>query len=390
MCFSLATWTLYLVSLKKMNDDQKTKTATRWVIKIGSALLTDVHQGLNTEAIRDWVGQMAQLRRDGIEIVVVSSGAVAEGMMRLGWRRRPHALYQLQAAAAVGQMGLVQAYESAFQGHDLHTAQVLLTHEDLADRQRYLNARSTLRTLLSLGVVPVVNENDTVVTDEIRFGDNDTLAALAANLVEADRLIILTDQAGLYDKDPRQHADAELVSEGAAGDSSLNVLAGDGGVLGRGGMITKLQAAEKAARSGTATVIASGRETNVLTRLAAGEALGTLLQPATGSIKARQQWLANQMQVRGKLILDAGAVKVLRESGRSLLPVGVTAVEGRFSRGEMVVCVGPDAQEVARGLVNYDAQEATRIAGHASDEIESIIGYVDEPELIHRDNMVIL
>ncbi len=371
------------------NRQQLTKTR-RWVVKIGSALLVANREGLDDEAIKDWAGQIAGLRTAGVEIVLVSSGAIAEGMKRLGWRHRPHALNQLQAAAAVGQMGLIQMYESAFQVHGLHTAQVLLTHDDLADRRRYLNARSTLRALLDLGVIPVVNENDTVVTDEIRFGDNDTLAALVTNLAEAELLVILTDQAGLHERDPRRHRDARLVSEGRAGDPALEAMAGASGVFGRGGMVTKLEAAAKAARSGAMTVIAGGRETGILARIAAGEGVGTLLWPAAGRLAARKQWLAGHLQVCGRLTLDAGAAKVLRESGRSLLPVGVTGVEGEFLRGEMVVCLGPDGKEVARGLVNYAAQEATRIAGHASVEIESILGYVDEPELIHRDNMVLV
>ena len=363
---------------------------SRCVVKIGSALLTNNGQGLDSTAIGDWVAQMAQLRAAGMEIVLVSSGAVAAGMQRLGYQTRPHALHELQAMAAVGQMGLVQVYESAFQRHGLHTAQVLLTHDDLANRERYLNARSTLRTLLALGVIPVVNENDTVATEEIRFGDNDTLGALVANLVEAELLVILTDQAGLYDKDPRTHGDAVLVQEAIAGDKSLEAMAGDGGALGRGGMRTKLLAAAKAARSGAATVIAWGRETKVLVRLLAGEHLGTHLKPAEGRVAARKRWLADHMQVRGRLRLDAGAVRVLRDSGRSLLAVGVIAVEGSFQRGELVACLDPAGAEVVRGLVNYSAEDAARIIGHASDKIESILGYVDEPELIHRDNMILV
>jgi len=368
---------------------QRIRDARRWVVKIGSALLTDTRAGLDREAIRAWVDQMAALRGRGVELLMVSSGAVAEGMQRLGWRRRPSALYQLQAAAAVGQMGLVQVYESAFQRHGLHTAQVLLTHDDLRDRTRYLNARSTLRALLELGVVPVVNENDTVVTDEIRFGDNDTLAAMAANLVEADLLVILTDREGLYQRDPRHHPDAPLVSEGRAGDPALLAMAGGGGALGRGGMVTKLRAAERAARSGAATVIAGGRVPQVLERLAAGEAVGTVLWPTTGRLAARKQWLAG-LPPRGRLVLDAGAVAVVTRGGRSLLPVGVTAVEGDFQRGELVSCVDPEGREVARGLANYAGREARQIAGRRSEQIEEILGYVDEPELIHRDNMVIL
>ena len=365
------------------------KNTRRCVVKIGSALLTANGQGLDREAIARWVAQMAGLREKGIELVLVSSGAVAEGMMRLGWSQRPRALYEQQAAAAVGQMGLVQAYESCFQRHDIHTAQVLLTHDDLSDRQRYLNARSTLRALLDLGVVPVVNENDTVVTDEIRFGDNDTLAALVANLLEVDCLIILTDQAGLFDKDPRTNHDAKLMDSASATDASLEALVGEAGALGRGGMLTKLRAARLAARSGAATVIAHGHEADVLSRVLGGETLGTLLRPDRESLAARKQWLAGHLQLRGKLVLDDGAVKVLKESGRSLLPVGVTAVSGDFRRGEVVACVDKNGAEVARGLVNYNVAEAQKIKGRASGEIEAVLGYVDEPELIHRDNLVL-
>lgn len=364
--------------------------ARRVVVKIGSALLTNHGQGLDRAAIAQWAEQMAAARAVGRELVLVSSGAVAAGMQRMGVGARPHALHELQAMAAIGQMGLVQVYESAFQAHGLHTAQVLLTHDDLVDRGRYLNARSTLSTLLALGVVPVVNENDTVATDEIRLGDNDTLAALVANLVEAELLVILTDQAGLFDKDPRAHADARLVSDGEAGDPALHAMAGGAGSLGRGGMRTKLVAAEKAARSGAATVIASGREPAVLTRILDGEPVGTWLRPGQGRLAARKQWLAGQLQVKGRLTLDAGAVKVLREAGRSLLPVGVRAIEGRFVRGEMVACCDADGREVARGLVNYSAEETQRILGQPSDRIEALLGYVGEPELIHRDNMILV
>lgn len=362
----------------------------RWVVKVGSALVTRDGQGLDRDRIRDWVEQIAGLGQAGLQVVLVSSGAVAEGRQRLGWRQRPHELYRLQAAAAVGQMGLVQAYESEFQRFGRHTAQVLLTHEDLADRRRYLNARSTLRELLRLGVVPVVNENDTVADDEIRFGDNDTLAALVANLVEAELLVVLTDQQGLFDADPRQSAGARLVSEATADDPRLLALCSDApGVLGSGGMRAKVLAAARAARSGAATVIASGREPGVLSRLYAGEAMGTRLRPAREPLAARKRWLAGQLQVRGRLWLDAGAVRVLREAGRSLLPVGVTRVDGRFVRGEMVACLDPDGREVARGLVNYGAAEAERIKGEPSGRIEGLLGYVDEPELIHRDNLVL-
>ncbi len=374
-----------------MKSRQQIKNTKRWVIKIGSALLTNNGRGLDNESIGRWVDQIARLLESGHEVVLVSSGSVAEGMTRLGWKKRPHALHELQAAAAVGQMGLVQAYESHFQRHGLHTAQLLLTHEDLADRQRYLNARSTLRSLLRLGVVPVVNENDTVATAEIMFGDNDTLAALVANFTGADVLVILTDQQGLFDKDPRKHTDARLINEGQARDVSLETMAGSsGGSLGRGGMHTKVRAAARAARSGTATIIASGAEQDILLRLAEGEQLGTILYPDEEPLLARKQWLAGQLKVCGKVRLDEGAVRVIRDQGRSLLPVGVTAVEGRFERGELVSCIGPDDQEVARGLVNYNADESRRLIGKSSDRIESILGYVDDDELIHRDDLVVL
>ena len=373
-----------------MPDSIKTSDCKRWVIKIGSSLLTNDGRGLALDAIDSWVDQMVELRRQGREVLLVSSGAVAEGMTRLGWSQRPHALHNLQAAAAVGQMGLVQAYESRFQRYGLHTAQVLLTHDDLANRQRYLNARSTLRTLLSLGVIPVVNENDTVTTEEIRFGDNDTLAALVANLVEADLLIFLTDQAGMFDSDPRSNPEASRIAEAEAGDLSLESMAsGSGGALGRGGMLTKVRAAARAAKSGAMTLIAPGREADILQRIASDEAVGTRLYPACIPLAARKQWLAGQLQSRGAITLDEGAVRVLRESGRSLLPVGVTAVTGTFERGDLVVCRAPDGQEVARGLVNYSSAESGRIIGQPSQRIEEILGYVDEPELIHRDNLVL-
>lgn len=363
----------------------------RCIIKIGSAMLTANGRGLDTHAISHWVEQVVQLSKHGIKPILVSSGAVAEGMKRLGWDQRPHALHELQAAAAVGQMGLVQAYESQFQRHGIHTAQILLTHDDLSDRRRYLNARSTLNTLLSLGAIPVINENDTVATEEIKFGDNDSLAALVANLAVADLLILLTDQQGLYDKDPRFHADAQFIRQARANDIVLDsMVTGGAGSLGRGGMQTKLRAARLAARSGAATVIASGGEENVISRIMAGEDLGTLLLPDQEPLAARKQWLAGHLQSRGKLMLDDGAVKVLRESGKSLLPVGVTAVEGFFKRGEVVSCCDPGGKEIARGLVNYGADEARRIRGRASREIEAILGYVDEPELIHRDNLVLI
>ena len=374
-----------------MEQRQQLASAERWVIKIGSALLTNEGAGLNGEGIQRWVDQMALLRREGVELVLVSSGAVAEGMCRLGWQSRPHELHKLQAAAAVGQMGLVQAYESRFQQYNMHTAQVLLTHDDLSSRERYLNARSTLRTLLGYGVVPVINENDTVVIDEIRFGDNDTLAALVANLVEADNLIILTDQEGMFDKDPRSNPDAKLISDAPVTNTKLEAMAtGGAGSLGRGGMLTKVRAAQLAARSGASTVIASGRAEDVLLRVRRGETIGTLLYAEKAPVTARKQWLAGHLQLGGKLVIDQGACQVLRESGRSLLAVGVKAVEGRFARGEVVACVDETGLEIARGLVNYNAREIELIKGQASEKIEAVLGYVDEPELIHRDNLVLV
>ncbi len=366
------------------------KKAKRIVIKIGSALLTNDGMGLNRDGIEHWVAQMAQLKKNNIEILLVSSGAVAEGMSRLNWKVRPHALHELQAAAAIGQMGLVQAYESSFQKYDYHTAQVLLTHDDLANRQRYLNARSTLRTLLRHQIIPVVNENDTVVYDEIQFGDNDTLAALVANLVEADHLIILTDQKGLYESDPRTNQDAKIVHDAKVGDERLDAMVSNkGGHLGRGGMYTKLRAARLAARSGTSTLIAFGREDDILTKLLAGEIHGTYLMAEQTQVTARKQWLAGQLQLAGSLVLDAGACKVLQGKGGSLLAVGVREVRGRFQRGEVVSCLNEQGDEIARGLVNYNSDETMKLIGVSSDKIESILGYIDEEELIHRDNMII-
>ena len=363
----------------------------RLVVKVGSSLVTNSGAGLDHEAIATWAAQIAGLKAMGREVVLVSSGAIAEGMQRLGWKKRPSAVHELQAAAAVGQMGLVQVYETCFRKHGLHTAQILLTHDDLADRKRYLNARSTLRTLLELNTIPIINENDTVVTEEIRFGDNDTLGALVTNLIDADALVILTDQTGLYSADPRKDPTATLVGEARAGDPALETMAGGAGSdIGRGGMLTKILAAKRAARSGAHTVIAWGREPNVLIRLAQGEAIGTQLIADEIKTVARKQWLADHLQVGGKLTLDDGAVNALRKEGKSLLPIGVTAITGDFERGEVVTCLDAKGREIARGLVNYSAQEAQQILRHASTEIESILGYVDEPELIHRDNLVLL
>ncbi|HZV97539.1 MAG TPA: glutamate 5-kinase [Methylophilaceae bacterium] len=360
------------------------------VVKVGSSLVTNNGRGLDKAAIAAWAEQIAHLVKDGKQVVLVSSGAVAEGMQRLGWKKRPKAVNELQAAAAVGQMGLVQMYESCFSQHELHTAQVLLTHDDLADRKRYLNARSTLRTLLDMGVIPIINENDTVVTDEIRFGDNDTLGSLVANLIEADALVILTDQPGLYSADPRKHPTAEFIQHAVAGNPELEKMAGGAGTaIGSGGMLTKIQAAKRAARSGAHTIIASGREKDVLVRLAQGEAVGTHLRAEQIKTVAKKQWLADHLRLGGKVVLDDGAVKALREDGKSLLPIGVVAVEGSFDRGEVVACVDAQGREIARGLINYSAAESVRILRQPSSEIARILGYEDEAELIHRDNLVL-
>ncbi len=376
---------------KRIATHRQLRQTRRWVVKIGSALLTEDGRGLAREVLASWVGQMAGWIDRGGELILVSSGAVAEGMSRMGWRSRPKTLHELQAAAAVGQMGLVHAYETCFRSHGLHTAQILLTHDDLTSRVRYLNARSTLLTLLRLGVVPVVNENDTVANDELRFGDNDTLAALVANLINADLLILLTDQQGLFDADPRNDPSASLIRSSVLENPLLDEVAGDSSSgLGRGGMMTKVRAARLAGRSGTPTLIAPGREPDVLTRVAEGEEIGTLLLPSQGPEAARKRWLAGHLQVRGRLVLDAGAVRVLRDSGRSLLAVGVRQVVGNFSRGEVVSCVDEQGREIARGLVNYGAQEARRICGQPSGRIRDILGFMDEEELIHRDNLVLV
>lgn len=359
-----------------------------WVIKIGSSLLTRHGEGLDIDKIRDWVEQIVAVRERGISVVLVSSGAVAEGMNRLGLKTRPHSLEQLQAAAAVGQMGLVQAYESQFQAFGQHTAQVLLTHDDLRNRERYLNARGTLTKLLEFGAIPVVNENDTVVTDEIRFGDNDTLAALVANLIQADTLLLLTDRAGLYSENPAVNPAAELIRARQADDPGLDVMAGGGGALGRGGMVTKIRAARTAARSGANTVIASGMEPGAIKSLASGLTTGTILFADQAPLVSRKQWLA-ALPVKGQIVLDDGAVKVLSEEGRSLLPVGVTEVRGEFTRGEVIACISANGVGVARGLSAYASGEARKIIGLSSREIEEVLGYPGDAELIHRDNLVL-
>jgi glutamate 5-kinase len=367
------------------------RQAQRVIVKVGSSLVTNEGRGLDHAAIAKWADQIAHLRRMGKQVVLVSSGAVAEGMLRLGFERRPVAIHELQACAAVGQMGLAQIYETSFRAHDLRTAQVLLTHADLADRERYLNARSTLFTLLELGVVPVINENDTVVTDEIKFGDNDTLGALVANLIEADALIILTDQRGLYTSDPRKNADATFVHEAKAGDPALEAMAGGAGSgIGSGGMLTKILAARRAASSGAHTVIAWGREDQVLVRLAEGEAIGTQLTAQTARLTARKQWMADHLKTAGQVMLDPGAVQKLLEEGKSLLPIGVTDVGGDFGRGDVITCVDPTGKPIARGMSNYASAEVKRIMRKPSSEIAAILGYVEEVELIHRDNLVLL
>ena len=366
------------------------RDARRIVVKVGSSLVTNDGRGLDEAAIGEWCRQLSLLVRGGRELIMVSSGAIAEGMKRLGWRTRPSEIHELQAAAAVGQMGLAQMYETKLREHGLGSAQVLLTHADLADRERYLNARSTLLTLLRLGVVPVINENDTVVTDEIKFGDNDTLGALVANLVEADALVILTDQNGLFTADPRRDLTASFVHQAKAGDPALEAMAGGAGSsLGRGGMITKILAAKRAAGSGASTVIAWGREPDALLRLTQGESIGTLLIAPTQKNQARKQWMADHLQLRGAVTVDAGAVHQLRAGGKSLLPIGMTAVEGDFSRGDVIAVRDPQGLEIARGLANYASTEARLICRKPSGEFEKLLGYAAEPEMVHRDNMVL-
>jgi glutamate 5-kinase len=371
-----------------MNDILK--QARRIVVKVGSSLVTNEGKGVDAEAIGNWCRQMALLAQDGREVIMVSSGAIAEGMKRLGWTSRPHEIHELQAAAAVGQMGLVQMYETKLREHGMGSAQVLLTHADLADRERYLNARSTLLTLLSHKVVPVINENDTVVTDEIKFGDNDTLGALVANLVEADALVILTDQKGLYSADPRKDPEARFIDVCTAGDPALEQMAGGAGSrVGTGGMITKVLAAKRAAGSGASTVIAWGRETDVLVRLTQGEAIGSLFLADTAKLTARKQWMADHLQLRGAVVVDDGAVAKLRDEGKSLLPIGMVEVQGEFHRGDVIAVRNAQGQDIARGLANYASSEARLIARKASADIEEVLGFVLEPEMIHRDNLVL-
>lgn len=364
--------------------------AQRWVVKVGSSLLTANGRGLDHAIIEQWTTQIAALLDDGKEVVLVSSGSIAEGMSRLGWTTRPTLVHELQAAAAVGQMGLIQAYESGFKRFNRNTAQVLLTHEDMANRKRYLNARATLNSLVKFGVVPIVNENDTVTTAEIKLGDNDTLAAQVVNLIEADLLVLLTDQDGLFNKDPRKHEDAVLLDKVNANDESVLGFAGpSGSAIGSGGMHTKILAAQRAAKSGASTIIASGREPDVLLRLSQGASIGTMLTSDTAPQDARKRWLSSQLRVKGELWLDAGAIKKLREHGSSLLAVGVTKVGGSFHRGELVACMDEHGVECARGLVNYNSDETAKILGKPSGDLSKLLGYEGEPELIHRDNMIL-
>lgn len=375
----------------KMSRIKYTQKAKRWVIKIGSALLTKDGKGLDYDAINNWTEEMVQLRQQGIEIILVSSGSVAEGMSRMGWTKRPTELAELQAAAAIGQTGLIEAYETQFKKHHIQAAQILLTHDDVSNRKRYLNARNTLRALLKFKALPIINENDTVALEEMRLGDNDTLAALVANITEAELLVILTDQQGLFDKDPRHNEDAKLITEERAGNQKLHKYVGEIKTsLGSGGMSTKLTAAQRAARSGCATIIASGREKNVLGRIAAGETIGTLLTPDDAHFSAKKQWIAGQVQASGTLYLDAGASHAIQTQGRSLLPIGVERSEGSFKRGDVVDCKNKDNQLIARGLINYSDKEVSLLAQKPSNKIGNILGYTGESELIHRDNLVVL
>ncbi|MEI6382382.1 MAG: glutamate 5-kinase [Betaproteobacteria bacterium] len=381
--------------MSEHNASHLLRQAKRIVVKVGSSLVTNEGKGLDEQAIGEWCRQLALLvkgdhTQSAREVIMVSSGAIAEGMKRLGWTTRPHEIHELQAAAAVGQMGLAQMYETQLRLNGLGSAQVLLTHADLADRERYLNARSTLLTLLQHGVIPVINENDTVVTDEIKFGDNDTLGALVANLVEADVLIILTDQKGLYTADPRKDTNATFVHQALAGDLALEDMAGgSGSSLGKGGMITKILAAKRAAGSGASTVVAWGRETDVLIRLANGESIGTLLVAPTHKQQARKQWMADHLQLRGSIEIDDGAVKKLRDEGKSLLPIGMVSVQGDFSRGDVIAICNVQGLEIARGLANYASAEAKLICRKPSSEFENLLGYTAEPEMVHRDNLVL-
>jgi glutamate 5-kinase len=378
-----------VIKIEHMKNAQGLKNAKRIVIKVGSALLTNDGKGLDQQAIAGWVAHIAVLQKAGIEVVLVSSGAVAEGMTRLGWQSRPESLSELQAAAAVGQVSLLHFYQQQFNSHDIQAAQILLVHDDLLDRRRYLNARNTLNTLIGLSVIPIVNENDTVATEEIRFGDNDTLGAMVANIIDADTLVILTDQDAMYEADPRKNPDARKITAMAAGSKQLESMAGGGGVLGRGGMTTKVRAAELAARSGTDTIIVGGRIDNVLERLAQGEALGTLLYADKAPLEARKLWLAG-LVAKAQITLDAGAVKAVKKGGISVLPVGVSTVNNIFNKGDVVECLDENGTAVAKGLIDYSSSDLQKIKGVVSDQFESILGYKGQDELIHCDNLILL
>jgi len=374
-----------------MNRSSYTQQAKRWVIKIGSALLTKDGKGLDYEAMADWAKQIANLRQQNIEVILVSSGSVAEGMSRMGWNERPTDLAELQAAAAIGQTGLIEAYETEFKKYQIQAAQVLLTHDEVSSRKRYLNARNTLRALLKFRALPIINENDTVALEEMRLGDNDTLAALVANITEADLLLILTDQEGLFTKDPRHHDDAELISEESASNTELLSYVGEvATTLGRGGMATKLIAAQRAAKSSCATIIASGKEDDVITRIANAENIGTFLKPDESQLSARKQWIASQVQASGSLTLDRGASNAIQTQGTSLLPIGVESAKGEFKRGDVVDCKNPEGEVIARGLVNYSSDEVSKLFKQPSNKISEIVGYSGDTELIHRDNLVVL
>lgn len=378
---------------KKIVNETTNSQKTVWVIKAGSSLITNHGRGLDQDFISRWAEQVVALRKRNIQCVLVSSGAVAEGLSRLNILERPSALHDLQAAAAVGQMGLIQSYEAQFQKHNIHTAQILLTHDDLSDRQRYLNARSTIKSLLSLDVIPIINENDSIAIDEIRFGDNDTLAALTANLIDAEQLIILTDQNGMYSADPNKDKSATLIEEAHAGDPALLAMASSGsaGKFGRGGMQTKVLAAKRAAMSGTVTTIAGGSVENILLRIADKDrGTGTRLLPDIEPLAAKKQWLAGHLQVKGTLILDDGAKNALVNKGKSLLPIGVTQSHGNFKRGEAVICLDTGGHKIAQGLINYNSEETQLIIGEPSHHIEKKLNYVDDLELIHRDNLVLI
>ncbi len=372
-----------------VDGQRQLKACKRIVVKIGSSLLTANGQGLDLEAISHWAKQIVDLHHAGHEMILVTSGAVAEGMVRMKLPHRPTDLPSLQACAAIGQMGLIQTWSSVLDRHHIKTAQVLLTHDDLTDRRRYLNSCDALQQLIDWHVIPVINENDTVSTDEIRFGDNDTLAAMVAGQVHADLLIILTDQQGMFDADPRSNPEAKLLSTVRALDETLFEMAGGSGTLGTGGMLTKVRAARLAAKSGCPTLIASGESDRVLARLMAGELLGTLFITDDDRMTAHQQWLAAHLQTAGRLVIDDGAVNAIKTQHRSLLPVGVKAIEGHFDRGDVVECVDRQGKRIAVGRVNFSSRSAELVKGLASDKVYQVLGEARSLEMIHRNHMAI-